>query len=157
MPTRRMTTGATPSRTMKLNDAQDLAEELFQTYGLGHWHFKFDRSKRRFGQCRYADETITISAPLTLVNGEAEVRDTILHEIAHAMTPGHCHGPEWKRACLEVGARPLRGYSAADVAKPAAPWYLVCETCGYRAPRYRKTLNRYSHLRCGGLMEWERG
>ena len=38
-----------------------------------------------------------------------QVRDTILHEIAHALVgPGHGHDAVWKRKCREVGARPER-------------------------------------------------
>ena len=55
------------------------------------WQFKFDNSKRRFGQCVYGRKyglpyhMIKLSKPLVALNSEEQVRDTILHEIAHAL------------------------------------------------------------------------
>ena len=46
-----------------------------------------------------------------------EVRDTILHEIAHALVgPGHGHDAVWKAKCVEVGAKP-----EAAAATPTCP------------------------------------
>ena len=39
------------------------------------------------------------------------MRDTILHEVAHALTPGDNHGPLWRRVCRQIGARPERCYT----------------------------------------------
>ena len=42
-------------------------------------------------------------------NGPEEVRDTILHEVAHALVgPGHGHDTVWKATAAQVGARPQR-------------------------------------------------
>lgn len=35
-----------------------------------------------------------------------EVRHTILHEIAHLLTPGHHHDRTWKTVCLSLGIAP---------------------------------------------------
>jgi hypothetical protein len=34
------------------------------------WRFRFDHARRRFGCCRYGPKLITLSRPLTLLNGE---------------------------------------------------------------------------------------
>jgi hypothetical protein len=43
-----------------------------------------------------------------------QVTDTILHEIAHALTLGDGHGYAWKRKCIEIGAKPERCYTNKD-------------------------------------------
>ena len=72
-------------------------------HGLGDWTFQFDRAKRRFGACNYTTRTISLSRTLTRLNDDAAVRETLLHEIAHALTPGAGHGPAWQVKCLEFG------------------------------------------------------
>ena len=73
---------------MELADAESLALELMRQHGLlPRWKFKFDRAIRRFGCCNEGKRLISLSARLTELNSEYEVRDTILHEIAHANDP----------------------------------------------------------------------
>ena len=78
---------------MNLFEASILARSLMSEHGLADWGFAFDHARRRFGACNYTRRRITLSRPLTLLNGIDEVRDTILHEIAHALCPGDKHGP----------------------------------------------------------------
>ena len=75
--------GSKTSR-MILKDAEALAHQLISDHGLSDWHFEFDRAVRRFGFCMHRARTITLSKRFTLLNPEPEVRNTILHEIAHA-------------------------------------------------------------------------
>ena len=51
--------------------------------------------KKRFGQCDRTTKTISLSKELTRINDISKVKDTILHEIAHALTKGG-HNREWK-------------------------------------------------------------
>ena len=125
---------------MNRNDARRLAEQTMGEYGLIHdgWTFQFDRAKNRFGQCRYRTRTISLSGPLTDLNDEAEVNDTILHEIAHALVGrGKGHGPEWRAMAVEVGARPERCFSADDVEMPDHRWHGMCDVHGVVAKRHR--------------------
>ena len=125
---------------MNLIDARQLARELMQVHGLAEWRFEFDGARRRFGSCRLGRKVITLSRTLTFLNGEEQVRDTILHEISHALTPGDGHGLRWKAKCREIGARPVRCYGEKDVATPArraARYRVGCATCGWWADRHR--------------------
>ena len=140
---------------MTLHDAQTLAKDLMWQHGLTQagWSFKFDRSVSRFGVCRYNKKirrfgvwtiipvnTISLSAPLTVRNGEAEVKDTILHEIAHAIA-GHKagHGLAWKVVAARIGARPIRCYESAKVEQPKGKYTCTCKHCGASFPVYKVT------------------
>jgi predicted SprT family Zn-dependent metalloprotease len=131
-----------------LDDARRLARDLMTQHGVGDWRFAFDRAKRRLGCCHYATRTLTLSAPLAWLNAPDVVHDTILHEIAHALTPGAGHGARWKAAAARLGAVPRSCASAADVALPPAPYALVCDGCQARLPRYRRPRRRYVCRSC---------
>jgi predicted SprT family Zn-dependent metalloprotease len=132
-------------RRMNLYSARDLARHLMHRHGLHGWTFTFDHARRRFGSCRPKQKRLTLSRVLTLLNGEDEVRDTILHEIAHALTPGDGHGRRWKLKCLEIGARPVRCYTEESVAAPPrrpAPLQIGCPACGWWSDRHRRSNRR---------------
>jgi predicted SprT family Zn-dependent metalloprotease len=124
---------------MDLSDAATLARNLMIKHGLGQWIFEFSRCKSSFGAVRHASKRITLSAPLSEINSVAEVTDTILHEIAHALVGrGVGHGPAWKLKAQLIGARPERCYNTADVKTPVRPWQGVCTTCNKKVLRYRR-------------------
>ena len=134
-------------------DARELAWRLMKLHGLGDWHFQFDHARRRFGVCRPGKKLIALSRPLTLLNPEPEVRDTILHEIAHALTPGDGHGARWQAKCVEIGARPRRCYTDATVVSPPrkpAPYLFGCRPCAWWVDRRRVTRRRYVCAKCRG-------
>lgn len=123
---------------MDLHAAEHLARTLMDDHGLTSWHFRFDNAVRRFGVCRYRDSTISMSRELTRLNVEAEVRDVILHEIAHALVgPGAGHGPKWRRKAREIGAQPTRCYEADAVQRPPAKYVGTCACPGKRIERQR--------------------
>ena len=134
-----------------IDPARILATTLMRQHGLVGWRFTFDHARRRFGCCKYARRTISLSRPLTLLNSEAEVRDTILHEIAHALTPGAGHGAKWKAMCAEVGARPTRCYRESEIVAPRrtpAPMQIGCPACGWWQDRRRRTGRKLVCRRC---------
>ena len=134
---------------MTLFDAQNLAKRLMQEHGLTSqpqpWIFKFDRAVTRFGVCKYPNKRrsygiIGLSAPLTIRNGEAEVKDTILHEIAHALAGFKAgHGIGWRLWAARIGARPVRCYEAKNIERPAGKYTCTCKHCGVKFPVYKVT------------------
>ncbi|MCE0540701.1 SprT-like domain-containing protein [Kineosporia rhizophila] len=97
---------------MDLGAASRLARELLEEHNLLDWTLGFDRARRRAGSCRFSQKVITLSIPLTKIHPESEVRDTILHEIAHALVgPTHGHDEVWKATTTAIGATPERCYS----------------------------------------------
>ena len=117
---------------MELLEAQRLAEELLRLHKLSpKWTFRFDRSKVAFGKCYYGKREITLSRYLVELNNEPEVRDTILHEIAHALAPrGAGHNSAWQAIARSIGCNGERCYGA-DVTRPRAevqrslPWLQI--------------------------------
>jgi predicted SprT family Zn-dependent metalloprotease len=133
---------------MDLLTAERLARSLMAQHGLADWDFGFDHARRRLGACDYRARRITLSRPITRLNPEAVVRDTILHEIAHALTPGARHGRAWRLQAAAIGAAPRACVRAGDIATPPAPYSLVCNHCRARIDRYRRPRHRSVCLRC---------
>jgi predicted SprT family Zn-dependent metalloprotease len=138
---------------MNLYEAAHLARSLMNEHGLPDWAFSFDHARRRFGSCNYTRRRITLSRPLTLLNGIDEVSDTILHEIAHALCPGDKHGPRWRATCARIGAKPRRCYGDADVVSPPrkpARFEIGCVGCNWWSPRRRRVRGKYVCRTCRG-------
>lgn len=115
-----------------------MGRRLMNQHGLGGWVLTYDRSVRRAGCCMYSKQTISLSRALTQSRPEAEVRNTILHEIAHALTPGHGHDRVWQRKAREIGCDGNRTYSTAAENLPEPKWVGVCPN-GHTAKRHRRS------------------
>jgi hypothetical protein len=122
---------------MNPNDALALLSEKLTEHGLVSkgWQGELDNAERRFGVCRPSQKTISLSRILVAKNSDEEVRDTILHEIAHALaaieTGENCgHDHRWQAICRRIGARPERCYDSAEVTAPEAPWVLAHRETG---------------------------
>lgn len=106
---------------------EELAIKLMSEYGLiqpmsiinvgcrNNWAFEFDYHETRFGLCDYSRKVISMSRLLTYLNSEEQCRDTILHEIAHALAPRAGHGPKWRLICTAIGCKPRACYSVNEV------------------------------------------
>jgi predicted SprT family Zn-dependent metalloprotease len=127
---------------MELNRAQELATLLLSKHDLTSkgWRFEFDTAKRRFGCCNYRYKRITLSKALVLVNDEARVKNTILHEIAHALVGGgHGHDGVWRRKAIEIGCDGNRCYTTKNTVVPESKYVAVCKTCGHTHRKHRAT------------------
>lgn len=144
---------------MTLPLARETARRLMVLHGLATWRFAFDRSKKRFGICSYRQCLIRLSAPLTALNTDAEVTNTILHEIAHALTPGDGHGRRWQAMAQRIGARPDRCCSddRAVVNRPKGQYVFKCTACSAEidyhrmGKRLRTQLDKMYHTKCGKM------
>jgi predicted SprT family Zn-dependent metalloprotease len=125
---------------MDLILASSLANTLMKEHGIIEkgWKFKFDNAKRRFGVCKYTPKLISLSKPLTILNNESQVKDVILHEIAHALTPGEGHSMVWKRMAKSIGCCGERCYSSSKIVTPQSKYSAVCVGCGYTHKKHKK-------------------
>lgn len=145
---------------MRLSDATEYARMALDEHDLTDWSVTYDRAVRRFGQCRYNEQQISLSAPLVECNGEDAVLDVILHEVAHAIA-GHeaGHGPRWKAVARRIGANPTRCYDNTTVVTVPYAWAITCNRCGkVLGLRHRRKLDisRRTHSGCGGTVEYRR-
>mgnify|MGYP003331690830 FL=1 len=130
---------------MEILKAKELAIELMNKHKLIEygWYFEFDKAKRRFGCCDYIKQRISLSEGLTKIREEHNVRNTILHEIAHALVGfknGHNH--IWRAKAIEIGCD---GKRCGNDAKLEGKWKGVCPN-GHVHFRYRKVKRKQS---CG--------
>ena len=92
---------------MNLAAAEQMAQQIVREYLGGSWRFAWNRRKRCFGVCHYGKRTIELSRILTETEPEHKVRDTVLHEVAHAIAGAAAgHGPQWKAQARKLGATP---------------------------------------------------
>lgn len=132
---------------MRLIDAKVIADKKLIEHGLDNWTFKFDNAKKRFGVCRHTPKIISMSRSLVELNSEEQFMDTLLHEIAHALVgSGNGHNHIWKSKCVEIGCRPVRCYSSKTVKGVKGKYTLICENCGSKSERHKKTRKRWA---CG--------
>jgi predicted SprT family Zn-dependent metalloprotease len=97
-------------------EAAKLAKVLMTQHRLIGWKFQYTQERTTFGSCNHGLKIIRLSAPLVELNSDYEVKDTILHEIAHALVgPGHDHDRVWMRKASEIGARPEATYDSKQV------------------------------------------
>lgn len=122
---------------MDLRDAFALAEHLLAAHGLDDWTPAYDNAKRRAGVCRFGPKVLGLSAPLTMLHDGDEVRDTILHEIAHALVgPRHGHDETWRAVAREIGCSGLWCVSE-DAPRVQTAWLGVCPE-GHSIGRHRR-------------------
>lgn len=139
---------------MDLTTAENMARTLMTEHGVGRLDFAFDRAKRRLGACHYytiagtpIPAKITLSRHFVPLLSEDEVRDVILHEIAHAQTPGQHHNAVWRAAARKIGARPQR--CAAPSVRPPAPIEGRCPTCDVKVSEHHRMPRAvYVHTPC---------
>jgi predicted SprT family Zn-dependent metalloprotease len=144
---------------MNLSAAYAMGRALLDEHGLQDWTLHFDRAKTRAGVCRGARREIGLSGPLTRLHPEEEVRETLLHEIAHALVGvAHRHDEVWRRKVVQIGGSPRRCVEA-EVPRPAGAWLGVCGA-GHEVERHRRPERPVSCPRCSPtfslehLVEW---
>ena len=135
-------------------DIEIYARLKMDELGLPDWKFGWDRARRRLGVCRLLEKSISLSVHFVRANLEAphEIRDTILHEIAHALAwtrhGERTHGPRWKQICREIGAVPCAAAKPDAIRVTTYKYLLRLKTTGevvgkyHRRPAFAKHLKR---------------
>lgn len=122
----------------------------------GGWTFGFDLAPSRAGVCRYSERQIDLSVSYCLAATRAEIEDTILHEIAHAIVgPRHNHDAVWKAKAREIGCL---GERCHRVQHSVPKWVGECG-CGqqwFRQTLQRRMIGNRICARCRGGITWRR-
>ena len=166
-------------------DCQQLCDEELKKHNLWAlgWRTNFTKSmtfnhphgnncKNFIAYCDHSSKRLVFSIPHLNARSEAELLDTIKHEVAHALA-GHeaGHGEDWIKACEITGAKPLlsapsnpNAGRALDVVETKKEKPVVkaiqnlCPICGETAiESSRITLNNILWVRliCGHLVKHE--
>ncbi len=103
--------------------------------------------------------TYEIALSRKLLIDEQRLRDTLIHEYAHLLAYDRFgpkaanHGPEWRTAMRELGAKPERTHCyQVDRNKTRQRVTYECQRCGKHLFRTRRlpSKHRYFHVDCGG-------
>jgi predicted SprT family Zn-dependent metalloprotease len=144
---------------MNLIEAENLAVSLMKQNGIWElgWRFSYGRALVEFGSCNYTTKVIKLSKHLTSLNNIEQVKDTILHEIAHAIAGFKAgHGYEWKLACIRIGAKPEQYYVKSDVNTPKLKYFAVCGACGQTYEKARLKLKEVKRAcKCQSHKLWD--
>jgi predicted SprT family Zn-dependent metalloprotease len=129
------------------------AGRLFERHGLSGRKLEVSaRLKRTLGLCDYRRRSIRVNRFYAENNSEAVVLNTLRHEVAHALTPGHGHDSTWVAAAVRLGCT-ARRVCDEDVLLPAGRFQAVCPNCQrtYHKHRLRACQpgRRYYCLACG--------
>lgn len=141
-----------------LIQTQLMVNALLREHGLADlgWRFEWDNAVRRAGACHYAQRKITMSRKIIPLWTDEESRQTAIHEIAHALTPGAHHGYAWQKKAREIGF--VRGTRTHNGAVPEGRYLAICDHCDTEAGRMHRLSDRrrmYSiHQRCGKPVRW---
>ncbi len=133
----------------KIEAVAVLACSLLHEHGLKKWRFKFDHSTRRAGCCNYRDKMISISFDLARNASDEDIRDTILHEIAHAIIGNkHNHDAVWKEKAREIGCS---GKSTHRLIFSPPRYHVTCENKCWTHTAERRN-RRLVCRTCGGKL-----
>ncbi len=151
--------GPVPECTLR--EVETLGKRLvsaFQANGTlpTGWVFGFDLATSRAGVCRYAERRIDLSVSYCLAATRAEIEDTVLHEIAHAIVgPRHNHDAIWKAKAREIGCA---GERCHRVQHSTPRWVGECG-CGqqwFRQTLQRRIMRNRACGKCNGVITWRR-
>jgi predicted SprT family Zn-dependent metalloprotease len=121
-------------------------------WGLSGWKLKLSYQRRHLGYCKPMRKTISVSLLYMERNPFHIMKDTLLHEIAHAIhfiesgKTGHDNG--WKEVAQRVGCAPVRCASLQGLVVPEGKYSGVCCSCGKTVQFYRQVRRSYSCSTC---------
>ena len=140
--------------TAREKQIEKVAIKLMRKFKLTRKGWKFGYSIRGsyIGQCRHTPKLIVLNTRFANTIKMSEVKDTILHEIAHALVGiGHGHDRVWRAKCNEIGCH-ARATKKVDYLKNVDSsadfkYVGVCPSCGRKS--YRNKMPRRRLQSCG--------
>jgi len=107
-------------------------------FKLTGWTIALDHAMKRLGQTNYNKKIITISKHLLRGPSctEKKIKNTVLHEIAHALVgAGNGHNKKWKGMALKIGCN-AKVCDTMDL--PDAKWLMYCPKNCFKQGYFRK-------------------
>lgn len=130
---------------------------ILADHGINGWTITLDNAKSRLGVCNYRYKRISLSRSFVAHASSAEIRDTVLHEVAHAIAGASAgHGYKWQRIARAIGCNATRcGENPAG--RPVGRYTAHCATHGVIGYRWRLTDKMIHGVVCGrcrGEITW---
>ena len=136
-----------------INTRESITRVIFDIYTKennisSEWVLDFDSAKTRCACCRYSIKKVVVSR--NYLNNKTvdlnKMKNTLLHEIAHIMTPGDGHGQLWKRVALQIGCDGKRCSDIQEIME--SKWLLKCKCGMVNLPRHRRCLKKVKNWKC---------
>jgi hypothetical protein len=93
---------------------------------LSQWRLTFDFARRRAGACFPNKKLISISRHHIELNEWSTIKDTLVHEVAHALAwerfRERGHGPQWRKQVAKLGGQ---AKATGHFNLPQAKWVVV--------------------------------
>jgi len=140
---------------MTKQEVKKLASDLMSKHSLLNWRFEFNTRKTALGICKHRFQVIGISSFLLPAMDYDMVKNTLLHEIAHALVgAGHGHDYVWRRKALEIGCSAERTTSINHDHNmvASAKYKAQCPDCGHIHTRHRMP-KRLASCNCLGRFD----
>lgn len=150
---------------MTRNEATLFAHQELVKHGLKDWSVRLttDMTKGFLGMCSYKDNCIIISAHHIDIHDTEMVKNTILHEVAHALCPGHSHDSVWREKARAIGCINTEACSnlsftpeAIDAIRSGATLEIEIETQTIHTPKYKVTRLQDKCPTCGKVAVLDR-
>ena len=104
-----------------------IMEEEFGKYALPGWTIGFNKAKQIAGICNHTKKKICISRGFFEKSTFDELKDTVLHEVAHMLVGSeHGHNKIWKQKAIEIGCS---GERCHDVDFSQPNYKILCVGC----------------------------
>jgi len=152
-------------------DCQTWCDAELKRHGLTSWKTIFTKSGKWIARCYYDERRIVFNILHLASRSEVEVKQTILHEVAHALVgPGFGHNEVWRNKAKELGLEnPLpcapsdvdAGRSINEAETPKRTFNrlnILCPVCKVQAEETSSAVingKRWSRLKCGHLIKKE--
>lgn len=144
---------------MDLSILRGMASQKLYQHKLFGWSFNIVDVCRRLGVCKHGKQRIEIQEYYALNNPPEIVVDTLMHEIAHALTPGHHHNSFWKSVAIQLGAQPVSCKKRTDIQLKPGNWKATCDECGKVYYKYKNSPGlenrRFGCLVCKNMIAFE--
>jgi len=93
-----------PPYVYDINFHRTLHTPLLKENNLESWTIIIEKVGVNFlGTCYYKKKTIYINPTALYLLDFQQMRNLLLHEIAHALTPNCGHNEVWRAKCIELG------------------------------------------------------